>query len=287
MKVSSSLNDAEIKELLRQFYEYFNRANASETGRAFEEFLREYLIKMGLDEVVVTQRSRDGGIDLTAIRKGFGDFSETDIIKYYIQAKRNSPISAPISNAKVRELKGTIPFGHKGIFITTTRFSDPAIAEADNDPSKPVVLIDGKSLLLSCIDNEIGFVFKPIFSKVEMDSFMCASTLNDASENISLTMPNINYVEKIITSNDIRARILSVPRAIFEQLGNDVDVVTVKINADKEYQCSVRKPRNYLASVTDLLRDNNLLTSDGVYNPKMAKWFYDPENSIVNIVIEV
>lgn len=45
---------------------------------------------MGLDEVEVTQRSRDGGIDLTAIRKGVGDFSEIDITHYYIQAKRHA-----------------------------------------------------------------------------------------------------------------------------------------------------------------------------------------------------
>ena len=157
MQISSLLGDEEIKELQQKFYEYF------ETGYAFEEFLKEYLLKMGLDEVEITQRSRDGGIDLTAIRKGVGDFSEIDITHYYIQAKRYA-LKAKIRVPAVRELKGTIPFGYKGMMITTSDFTDDAISESSNDPSKPVVIINGKSLVTSCIDNQIGFIFKPIFS---------------------------------------------------------------------------------------------------------------------------
>ena len=73
MQISSNLSKQEITELQQKFYEYF------ETGYAFEEFLKEYLLKMGLDEVEITQRSRDGGIDLKAVRKGVGDFSDIDI----------------------------------------------------------------------------------------------------------------------------------------------------------------------------------------------------------------
>ena len=57
MQVSSNLSDTEIKALQQKFYEYF------ETGYAFEDFLKESLLKMGLDEVEMTQRSRDGGVD--------------------------------------------------------------------------------------------------------------------------------------------------------------------------------------------------------------------------------
>lgn len=42
MKISSNLSETEIKQLQKNFYEYF------ETGYAFEEFLKEYLLKMGL-----------------------------------------------------------------------------------------------------------------------------------------------------------------------------------------------------------------------------------------------
>ena len=139
MQISSNISNEEIKSLQKSFYEYF------ETGYAFEDFLKEYLLKMGLDEVEVTQRSRDGGIDLTAIRKGVGDFSEIDITHYYIQAKRHA-LKNKITVKSVRELKGTIPFGYKGMLITTSDFTGDAVKESSNDPSKPVVLINGESV---------------------------------------------------------------------------------------------------------------------------------------------
>lgn len=66
MRNNIELNKEEYNALLEQFYTYF------EDGYKFEEFLKIYLEKMGLEEVYVTKRSGDGGIDLTAIRKGIG-----------------------------------------------------------------------------------------------------------------------------------------------------------------------------------------------------------------------
>ena len=286
MKISSNLTSIETQSLLQEFYQYFERESASETGRAFEEFLREYFIMMGLDEVVVTQRSRDGGIDLTAMRKGVGDFSESDITKYYIQAKRNSP-SSSIGAPKIQQLKGTIPFGHKGIFVTTAKFSDPATIEASNDPSKPVVLIDGKQLVLSCIDNEVGFVYKPIFSKREMDLF-AKKTPVAISNAVNTALPlNADYVEKTISTNDIRRRILLVPKIIMNQIAVETTAVTIKVNNVETFQCNIDKERRYFGSVTDLMKKYGLLIEDGVANPKTSKWLYDSANNEVNIFIEV
>ena len=61
MRKNIEISEDKINEFLEQFYGYF------ESGYAFEEFLKGYLEKIGLDEVVVTQRSSDGGIDLEAI----------------------------------------------------------------------------------------------------------------------------------------------------------------------------------------------------------------------------
>ena len=61
---------------LEQFYGYF------ETGYALEEFQKVYLEKIGLDEVVVTRRSSDGGIDLEAVRYGVGGFAGADAVDY-------------------------------------------------------------------------------------------------------------------------------------------------------------------------------------------------------------
>ena len=69
MRKNIEISDKKISEFLEQFYGYF------ESGYAFEEFLKVYLEKIGLDEVVVTQRSSDGGIDLEAVRYGVGGFA--------------------------------------------------------------------------------------------------------------------------------------------------------------------------------------------------------------------
>lgn len=278
MQISSMLTVEEIESFQQEFYSYF------ETGYAFEEFLKEYLSKMGLDEVEVTQRSRDGGIDLTAIRKGVGDFSEIDITHYYIQAKRNA-LKSKVSVQKVRELKGTIPFGYKGMFITTSDFTADALTEATNDPSKPVVAISGKALVMSCIDNEIGFLFKPMFSKTQMDLFLNKTTTTVAAPQIA-TVHNAIEIEKVITPNDIRARIISIPKTIMNAFGDDMTSVKVQVNDTKEYTFNIIRGRNYFGGVTAFLKEFNMLSDDGVITSKKCKWQYDAANKVVKLYLE-
>lgn len=152
MRKNIEISDEKISEFLEQFYGCF------ESGYAFEEFLKVYLEKIGLDEVVVTQRSSDGGIDLEAVRYGVGGFAGADAVDYFVQAKRNKP-GTTIPIEKVRALRGVMPSGSKGIFITTANYSKTTEEFVDADSSRPIILIDGKSLVESCIDNEIGFIF--------------------------------------------------------------------------------------------------------------------------------
>ena len=270
MKISDNLSEQEIEVLLENFYQYF------ETGYIFEDFLKEYLLKIGLDEVEVTQRSRDGGIDLKAIRKGIGNFSEIDTIHYYIQAKKYAPNNS-IGVKTIRELKGTIPFGYKGMLITTAHFTDDAYKESLNDPSKPAVLIDGKLLITSCIDNEIGFIFKPIFSKIEMDFIL---NINENQSNKT----KIEYIEKTITKNDIRARIISLPSSIKKELSslNSIDVI---INENDHYHLTIDKSHSYLAKVTKIFKKYGMLTEDKIGTPKKSKWYYDIKNKVIHLII--
>ena len=272
------LTAEEIKSFQQDLYSYF------ETGYAFEDFLKEYLSKMGLDEVEVTQRSRDSGIDLTAIRKGVGDFSEIDITHYYIQAKRNA-LNNKVSVQKVRELKGTIPFGYKGMFITTSDFTADALFEATNDPSKPVVAISGKALVMSCIDNEIGFLFKPMFSKTQMDLFLNKMPAAVAAPQTA-TVNNAIEIEKVITPNDIRARIVSIPKTIMNAFSDDMTSVKVQVNDTKEYTFNIIRGRNYFGGVTAFLKEFNMLSDDGVITPKKCKWQYDAVNKVVKLYLE-
>ncbi len=133
----SVLTDEEYANIIKEFYEYF------ETGYKFEEFLKKYLETIGLEEVVVTKRSRDGGIDLTAIRAGIGDLGGEDYIKYCIQAKRYKP-SSTISIKDVRELSYVACTNNAmGIFITTAKFSKDTQKEFKSNQITPMILIDG------------------------------------------------------------------------------------------------------------------------------------------------
>ena len=278
MHISSELLDSEIDLLLKSFYEYF------ENGYIFEDFLKEYLLKMGLDEVMITQRSRDGGYDLTAIRKGVGDFSDKDLTNYYIQAKRYKPGNT-VGVKAIRELKGTIPFGHKGIFITTSSFTSDAIITASDEPSKIVVLVDGKKLILSCIDNEIGFTFKPVFSKNEMNKFIKYKSEVESIVSEEFTSEKVELLEKMITANDIRARIISIPSYIMRQINADATSIDVLVNNTDNFHFNIVRGRNYFGGVTQFHKKYKLLTDDGVANPKNSKWYYDNVNKIIKIFI--
>lgn len=278
MRKNIEISDEKINEFLEQFYGYF------ESGYAFEEFLKVYLEKIGLDEVVVTQRSSDGGIDLEAIRYGVGGLAGADAVDYYVQAKRNKP-GATIPIEKVRALRGVMPSGSKGIFITTAGYSKKTEEFVDADASRPIILIDGKALVESCIDNEIGFVFTPVFSKNAMDA------LKDSSDDLHLENSNAEteesvklIVDKQISANDIRARILRLPKAIINLLSPEVEKVKVVFNGLAPKDLTIAKNRCYLAGVTELYKDSGLMAEDGSYNPCKAIWKYSDDK--IEIVLK-
>ena len=276
MRKNIEISEEKINEFLKKFYEYF------ESGYAFEEFLKVYLEKIGLDEVVVTQRSSDGGIDLEAIRYGVGGLAGADSVEYYVQAKRNKP-GTTIPIEKVRALRGVMPSGSKGIFVTTAGYSKKTQEFVDADPSRPIILINGKALVESCIDNEIGFVFTPVFSKNAMDALKDSAddlpqenSNSDSGENVKL------IVDKQISANDIRARILRIPKAVINLLPEDAQKVKVAFNGLSAKDLTIAKNRAYLAGVTDLYKGSGLIADDGSYNLCKAIWkYYDNKIEIV------
>lgn len=207
------------------------------------------------------------------MRTGVGGFSEADEVEYYIQAKRFLP-SSSISVTKIRELKGTIPFGHKGIFITTARFSADAKKESNNDPSKPVILIDGKALIDSCIEHEIGFVFTPVFSKTAMDKLHEPNDNADTTNNTKSFVSADITVEKRITNNDIKARILRIPKIIIEKISTDISSYTVTFNNEYTKELSIDASRTYMGKVTEIYKKYKLIDDDGAIISKKSTWYW-------------
>ena len=278
MKKNVNLTEEDIEKLVLDFYNYF------ETGYDFEDFLKVYLEKLGLDEVKVTQKSKDGGIDLTAIRPGVGSFSDADILNYYVQAKCYKP-DTTISVKVVRELKGTIPFGNKGILITTAKFSKDAINESNNNPSNPVVLIDGASLVQSCIDYELGFVFTPTFSSKMMDSLM-KKEIN--SKEVLKSIAKVNHGELIVTKNvslnDIRARIISVPLDVLKTQENNISSLKIKFGELEINNYKYNSNRKFISGVTDFFKKYNLIDEFGGYNSKKLSWYKNDDVIYVEVI---
>lgn len=278
MRKTTELSDEEFDQLLNDFYSYF------ENGYAFEEFLKAYLEKVGLDEVRVTQKSSDGGIDLEAIRYGVGGLDGADSVEYYVQAKRNKP-GTTIPIEKVRALRGVMKSGSKGLFITTASYSVKTKEFIENDFSRPIILIDGKTLVESCIDNEIGFVYKPVFSKIAMDALKdTTDDLPQTTDSNSNQEQPIVIVDKQITANDIRAKILRMPKALVDMITPEQKVVNVMFGESKIKALKIDKTKCYLAGVTEFYKDAGLIQPDGAYNPQKAIWKIYTDN--VEIILK-
>ncbi len=137
----------------------------------FERVVVELLVKMGyggsrLDAGKAIGRSGDGGIDGIIKEDKLG----LDVV--YIQAKRwdNNPVGRP----DVMQFAGALQAqrANKGIFITTSRFTDDACRYVSQIGSK-IVLIDGDQLTSLMIDHDVGVstVSSYPVKKVDSDYF--------------------------------------------------------------------------------------------------------------------
>lgn len=118
-----------------------------------ERLLREH----DFEDVTVTQKSRDGGID------GYGVLRLSPFVslKVAFQAKRYRDV---VGRAAVGEFRNALlGRAEKGVFITTGRFSSDAEAEAARDGVVPIELIDGDRLVDLFEEVELGVKPKQIF----------------------------------------------------------------------------------------------------------------------------
>ena len=107
----------------------------------FELLCGRLLREHGFEDVEVTQRSRDGGID------GYGllRLSPFVSVRVAFQAKRFSDV---VGRRDVGEFRNALlGRAEKGVFITTGRFTTDAESEAAGDGVVPIELIDGDRLV--------------------------------------------------------------------------------------------------------------------------------------------
>lgn len=120
----------------------------------FELICGRLLREHGFEDVEVTQRSRDGGID------GYGLLRLSPFVSLRVafQAKRYKDV---VTRSAVGEFRNAVlGRAEKGVFITTGRFTADAETEAGRDGVMPIELIDGEQLVQLFQDKNIGV--KPV-----------------------------------------------------------------------------------------------------------------------------
>ena len=133
----------------------------------FEELVAKLLIKMGYGgsyEDILQNRGQSGdeGIDGIIKQDALG------LDKIYIQAKKWADNS--VSGPEIQKFVGAIrqKQATKGIFITTSRFTDAALKCA-KEVSDTIILIDGKKLTKLMLDYNVGVQTEEIIEIKKMD----------------------------------------------------------------------------------------------------------------------
>jgi restriction system protein len=123
----------------------------------FEHLCKRLLREHGFDNLVVTQRSHDEGID------GYGTLELNPFIKIKIifQCKR---YKNTVSREKVGDFRNAVMGrAEKGIIMTTGTFSEDAKREAEREGVIPIELIDGEKLVELFQQVELGVKAKTIY----------------------------------------------------------------------------------------------------------------------------
>jgi restriction system protein len=131
------------------------RAKIAEALRSIDPFQLEHLIgtllnAMGYENVEVTQRGGDGGIDVIGdIRVGI------TYVREVVQVKRHR---SNIHRSVLDQLRGSLHRfkAYRGTIITTGGFSKGATDAAFEVGAPPITLIDGNTLIDLLIEHNIG-----------------------------------------------------------------------------------------------------------------------------------
>ena len=136
----------EVKPWRKKLYDVLINMNPY----SFEKLSQRLLRECGFDDVHVTKKSGDGGIDGTGKLRINGIFS----FNIAFQCKR---YQGSVSAAEIRDFRGSLTTDiEKGVFITTGSFSKPAIEEASNPGKQQIDLIDGEEFITKLAEYGIG-----------------------------------------------------------------------------------------------------------------------------------
>ena len=129
----------------------------------FERICQRLLREAGFEQVVVTGKSGDGGID------GHGVLSLNAFVSFRVlfQCKR---YVGSVTPSQVRDFRGAMQGrADKGLILTTGSFTSEARREATRDGAPPVELVDGEKLIELFAKLDLGL--RPVTTYDIDDSF--------------------------------------------------------------------------------------------------------------------
>ncbi len=123
----------------------------------FERLCQRLLREYGFQNVKVTGRSGDGGID----GEGILEINPLLSFKVIFQCKR---FQGSVGSGMIRDFRGAmIGRADKGIFLTTGSFTLDAKKEAVRDGTNPIELVDGEKLVKMFERLELGLKPRTVY----------------------------------------------------------------------------------------------------------------------------
>jgi restriction system protein len=121
----------------------------------FEDLIGRLLAAIGFEEVEVTTRTKDGGIDVRGTLV-VGGVIRTRLAVQVKRWKQN--VQSPV----IQQVRGSLGAHEQGLIITTSDFSKGAKDEAERADATPVGLMNGEQLVALLVENEIGVRRTPL-----------------------------------------------------------------------------------------------------------------------------
>jgi len=123
----------------------------------FERLCQRLLREHGFQNVKVTGRSGDGGID----GEGVLEINPLLSFKVIFQCKR---YQGSVGSKEIRDFRGAmVGRADKGIFLTTGNFTMEAKKEAVREGTDPIELVDGEKLVKMFERLELGLIPKTVY----------------------------------------------------------------------------------------------------------------------------
>ncbi len=146
------------REVSRQLHERL----LAMTPARFEVLVSQLLGQLGFENIVVTGRSGDGGIDV----RGTLVVGEVIRTRMAVQVKRwrANNVQAPT----VQQVRGSLGTHDQGLIITTSDFSAGGRTEAQRPNAVPVALMNGAQLISLLVEHQMGVRRSP-HDLIELD----------------------------------------------------------------------------------------------------------------------